>query len=176
MTDWNAEKIAALPTEQVKSLRENATKLQHQSIVALCEAELKSRKPVKPSKAATSYGSRSGQYVSEFHFVCPDELGVSTNPDGTKWTGTWVVAQDNAKAAEKYGSLVALHSSKSEFSYLQGIIRGWRKSQRESKYSGDQTVKTEFGIDFLFEPSNDPMPWKGDATGEKGYAWSAIPA
>jgi len=86
-----------------------------------------------------------------------------------------VVAVANAKAAEKYGSFVALHATRGELSYLQGIIKGWQKKPRERKYSGDQLTKTKFGIEFTFEPTNNPLMWQGEATGEKGYAWSPIP-
>lgn len=174
--EWSEERIAALATDEVKSLRENAARFGHQKTVDLCAAELAKRTPPKSKKPKTANVHRSGQYVSEFHFVCPSELGVTTNLDGTKWSGTWVVDEDHAIAAEKYGSIVALHASKAESSYLQGVVKGWRKSQREAKYSGDQTVRTALGIDFLFEPSGTPTPWKGDATGEKGYAWSDVPA
>lgn len=71
---------------------------------------------------------------------------------------------------------MALHVSKAEPSHVQSIVKGWRKSPREPQYSGDQTVETEFRIDFLFEPANVTVPWKGDAAGEKGCAWSRIPA
>jgi hypothetical protein len=176
VVDWNEDKVSALEAEQVKSLRENAARLGQQKIVELCDIELKKRKPAKLLKSSAINETHSGQYVSEFHFVCPGELGVTTNPDGTKWSGTWVVAEDNAEAAEKFGSIVALHTTKAERSYLQGVVKGWRKSAREPKYSGDQVVKIEFGVDFLLEPSINPLPWRGDATGEKGYGWSNIPS
>ena len=116
----------------------------------------------------------SGQYVSEFHFVCPSELGVIRNQNGTIWTGTWVVAEEHAESAVRFGALVSLHSSRAEQSYLQGIVKAWRKSPRQTRYSGEQLTQTRAGIDFLFEPSEFPLAWKGDATGEKGYAWTPL--
>ena len=118
--------------------------------------------------------NHSGQYVSEFHFVCPREDGVTRNQDGTIWTGTWVVAEEQAANALKYGSIVALHTSKAEPSYLQGTIRAWRKGPRQPSYSGEQLTQITEGILFLFQPSGSPLQWKGDATGEKGYAWAPI--
>ena len=107
--------------------------------------------------------------------MCPNALGIIRNPDGTIWTGTWVVATEHAENAVKYGALVFLHSSKAEPSYLQGTITTWRKNVREPRYSGEQLTQINEGIDFLFQPSAFALPWKGDATGEKGYAWDPIP-
>jgi hypothetical protein len=179
MVEWPAEKIAQLKTlEEVKSLRDNAAKRGNQTIVDLCEADLIRRKPprIRTLRPEGADESRAGHYVSEFHFVCPNELGVTRNQDGSIRTGTWVVAAANAEAAQKYGSFVALHTTKAEPSYLQGVIKSWQKRPRESKYADGQLVKTEFGLDFLFEPSNNPLPWKGEGSGEKGYAWAPIPA
>ena len=177
MIKWTTEEIAKRSTEEVKLLRHNAAKLGKQEIVDLCDAELSRRKPapIKRARLAGADEDRAGHYVSEFHFVCPNELGVTRNQDGSIWTGTWVVATANAEAALKYGSHVALHATKAEQSYLQGSIKGWRKSPRESRYAEDQLVKTEFGIDFLLEPTHSPMMWKGEGAGEKGYAWTPIP-
>ncbi|WP_213249875.1 DUF4238 domain-containing protein [Bradyrhizobium sp. sBnM-33] len=63
----------------------------------------------------------------------------------------------------------------SEQSYLQGEIRGWRKSPRQKEYVEGQVAKTAFGIDFQFRPNGNPVPWRGDATGEKGYRWAELP-
>lgn len=175
MATWDPERISNLDTGNVRSLRENALRLGQQSVVDLCNAELERRKPAKSSKLSKADEDRSGSHVSEFHFVCPAELNVIPNTDGTKWTGTWVVAEAHAIAAEKYASIVALHVSKAEKSYLQGVVKGWRKSQRAKKYSGDQPTKIDMGIDFLIEPISSPLPWKGDGAGEKGYAWSKVP-
>jgi hypothetical protein len=178
MIEWTTEKIAKESDKGVKSLRNNAAKLGNQEVVTLCDAELIRRKPapIKRERPEGADETRIGQYVSEFHFVCPNELGVTRNQDGSIWTGTWVVATANAKAGEKFSSLVALHTTKAELSYLQGTIKAWRKMPREPRYAEDQLVKTNFGIDFLFDPVNTPIPWKGEGSGEKGYAWLPIPS
>jgi hypothetical protein len=85
------------------------------------------------------------------------------------------VAEEHAVAAERYSSLVALHSEKAEHSYIQGKVKGWRKSAREKKYSGELDAKTPFGIDFLIVPQSNTSEWKGDGAGEKGYLWAPIP-
>ncbi|MBN8958955.1 MAG: hypothetical protein J0H17_20695 [Rhizobiales bacterium] len=172
---WTAEALSARSTEDVKAIRENARRKENHDVVRLCDAELERRKSPKKPKVHRGVISRADQYVCEFHFVCPNELGVVKNADGTLWTKTWVVAESHAEAAVKYGACVALHAKKAEASYLQGPILSWRKAPREARYGADQLVQTEMGIDFQFMPSNDALIWQGDATGEKGYLWREIP-
>jgi hypothetical protein len=176
MPDW-AAKIPGYSDDQVKTLRDNAAKHGDLATVTLCEVELLRRKParVKRPRSDGESENRGGYYVSEFHFVCPNELGVTRQADGRIRSGTWVVAEANVELALRHGSTVALHASKVESSYLQGTIKAWEKRPRESRYAEDQLVKTEFGIDFLFEPTNTSLPWVGEGAGEKGYAWVPIP-
>jgi hypothetical protein len=159
MVAWTKEKIAEQSTDDIESLRENAARLGRHDVVDLCEKELALRKPRRKTTHQVR-DNRSGQYVSEFHFVCPRELGVIRNQDGTIWTGTWVVAAQHAETAVKYASLVSLHSSRAELSYLQGTIKAWRKSPRERRYSGEQLTQIEEGIDFLIEPTDSPSDGK----------------
>jgi hypothetical protein len=167
---WTPERIAELSIEDVKKLRENAKKLASSQVVDLCDADIARRAPLRsklPPTRATSE-SRFGQVVAGFHFVCDKGKGVSNNPDGTIWTGTWVVDQAHAERGEKIAAYVALHTTKAEPSYLQGIIRGWRKTMREQQYAEGRPVKIESGIDFLLEPTTEPYQWEGDGAGEKG--------
>ena len=174
MAEWTREQIARLPNDQIETLCENAARLGRQEIIVLCDEELSRRKPIRAKDMVSVRDDRRDQYVSEFHFVCPSELGITRNQDGTIWTGTWVVAEEHAERAVRYGAFVSLHPSRAEPSYLQGRVKAWRKSPRQRHYSGLQRTQVEEGIDFLFEPSNSPLPWKGDATGEKGYAWASL--
>lgn len=175
--DWTPEKLSALGTDGLKSLRDNAAKKGVSDLVDLCDVELERRKPKKaPGVGAGSRTHSSNDVVIGFHFVCAKEQGVTRNPDGLIWTGTWVVALTHAERAAKIGSYVALHESKAEPSYLQGTIKGFRQSERERSYAEGQEVQTEYGIDFLFEPGDQPREWVGDGSGEKGYAWSSQPA
>jgi hypothetical protein len=176
MISWTEETIAKLCNQEIESLRQNAATRDRLEIVTLCDEELTRRKPVRPRKPSEGIiDDHSGQYVSEFHFVCPSELGVTRNQDGTIWTRTWVVAEEHAENALRYRALVFLHPSRAEQSYLQGTVTAWRKNPRQPRYSGDQLNQTREGIDFLFQPLAVPHEWKGDATGEKGYAWSPLP-
>jgi hypothetical protein len=174
MVEWTKEKVADLSTNQLETFRQNAAKHGRGDIVALCDEELSRRKPARAK--TDSIDNHAGQYVSEFHFVCPKELGITRNPDGTIWSGTWVVAEGHAEKAVTHGALISLHTSKAEPSYLQGQIKDWRKSARQPRYSGEQLTQIEEGIDFLFVPSNSPLAWKGDGSGEKGYAWKPAPS
>jgi hypothetical protein len=61
-----------------------------------------------------------------------------------------------------------LHVTKSQPSYLQGILRDWRIQEPEPTYSEGQLVKTKFGIDFLIALTHEPLNWQGDGSGEKG--------
>lgn len=81
--------------------------------------------------------------------MCPDEKGITRNPGGTVWTGTWVVDKNHAESAVKIGGCVALHVAKSEPSYLQGVVRDWRTHKREPAYAEGQIVKTKFGVDSV---------------------------
>lgn len=174
MIDWIAERIAALSTEGVKNLRENAERLGETSVLTLCDAELSRRVPNRekaPRVTNVTTEDRHGQVVVGFHFVCPQEKGVTRNSDGTIWTGTWVVDKRHAERAVRIGAYVALHTGKSELSYLQGVVKDWRKTGREQEYAEGRPVKIEFGVDFLLEMTNEPYTWNGDGSGEKGYVW-----
>jgi hypothetical protein len=50
MVDWTAERIAALPTDGVKNLRENASRLGEASVLTLCDAELSRRAPSREKR------------------------------------------------------------------------------------------------------------------------------
>ena len=179
MTEWTTDRIAQLKTtEEVKSLRANAEKRGNQIVVERCDADLRRRNPprVRQSRPEREDQDRAGQYVSEFHFVCPDEAEVKKELDGTIRTGTWVVAEKHAEAAVRYGSLVALHRIKAEPSYLQGKVTGFQKQPRATRNADGEFVSTETGIEFQLKPTVDALAWKGDGSGEKGYVWAPIPA
>ncbi len=169
---WDKETISKLKTEEIENLRQNAEKRSNAILIDLCNEVLAARKPSRKHKNAKS---SSATYVAEFHFVCQGGLGVTRNSDGTIWTGTWVVAREHADLAVRLGSLVALHESKLEKSYIQGIVKDWKLSPREEKYSGEAATQIKEGIDFLIQPTNDSVGWIGDGSGEKGYAWVPFP-
>lgn len=118
--EWNAEKIASLAVDAVKSLRKNAMRLGELEIVKLCDSELKGRSPrtnvVTRVKGVAP--AHKGKSVVGFHFVCDREKGVTNNSDGTFWTGTWVVDEQHAERSLKISAYIALHATKSESSYM----------------------------------------------------------
>lgn len=172
MKQWTPERIADISADSVKNLRANAAKQGATWLVVLCDADLARRAPVRVTRRSTQAIKRSqDDVVLGFHFVCINEQGVTRNSDGTAWTGTWVVDRTHARRASSIGSYVALHSEKCEPSYLQGVIKDFRRRQRERSYAQGQRAQTEYGIDFLFELTDKPYEWAGDGAGEKGYAW-----
>jgi hypothetical protein len=173
LTDW-ATKVVSYTKDQIKNLRENAIKRGEEAIAAICDAELESRKPLRPKETKRS-SSHLGEVVLGFHFICPKEQGIERAANGQFWSCTWVVARAHAEMASKIGSYVALHTRKSEPSYAQGIVKDFRISPRQREYAEGRKVKNEIGVDFLIEPTSDPKIWKGDATGEKGYFWGPLP-
>jgi hypothetical protein len=163
MIVWTPERIAELSSAQIKTLRSNAVRNGKSDVVGLCDAELLRRRPTRQTLSGSVVG---------FHFVCPRETGVTKNGDGTVWTGTWVVDRAKAEHGEKIAAYVALHVSKAENSYLQGVIEGWRISKRDREYAEDRPVRIQHGIDFLIRLTVKSYEWKGDGAGEKGYAWA----
>ena len=170
MVDWSPERVAALSVEDIKALRINAEKNGASDLVNLCEAELVKRRPPRLVRAKTT-GTRSSKSdtVYGFHFTCDRERGVTKNADGTVWTGVWVVDKVHAERAAKIGAYVALHESKVEQSYLQGIVKDWRMAPRDRQYAEDRETKIKEGVEFLLELTPKSHEWVGDGTGEKGY-------
>ncbi len=172
---WTRESLSKRTVEEINRVRERALKQSVNDLVALCDAELEKRKPQKKPKSEQVHINRAGHYVSEFHFVCPQESEVERDTSGSMRTGTWVVKETHAEIAVKYGSVVALHTTKAEPSYLQGRIKSWKKQARQPRNADGELVSNKEGIEFEFEPTKDCLEWKGDSAGEKGYAWSPIP-
>jgi predicted hotdog family 3-hydroxylacyl-ACP dehydratase len=100
--------------------------------------------------------------VRGFHFVCPAELDVHFEPDGSFRTGIWAVAVAVAERALAAGAYVALHNTKSERSYRQGTLKGWRQLARKGK-------RIPYGIEFIISPNNIRLSWRGGGSGERGY-------
>lgn len=176
--DWSAERLRAMETPQLKQLLANAQKRDASALAALCEEVLSERSPAARSSissgrtasgaARPSGGKRSGSdVVREFHFVCENDRGVTTDGEGFFWTGSWIVSEDEVIKAMEAGAKVALHESRTEMSYRQGKILDYRKTAR------DMVKKRNIGIEFLVAADDVPLAWFGDGTGEKGYRWAS---
>jgi hypothetical protein len=172
--EWTPEKLSSLSMDALKSLRENCLRKGAQSIAAACDTELLKRAPAKRPGGGSRKNGRKGEAVVGYHFVCrPEEKGVIRNSDGTAWSGTWVVAADQAEKSLKADGYVALHLRHSEPSYLQGKIKAWRRSKRERAYAEGQEVKTPMGPDFLLQITEQPMEWRGEGTMERSYVYTS---
>jgi hypothetical protein len=97
---------------------------------------------------------------------------VVENADGTFWTGSWVVDIRHAELASKVGAHVALHENKASKSYRQGLAKAWRRSPRDREVF-EIAAEIEEGVEFLVEPTQEPLTWAGEGAGEKGYRWSS---
>lgn len=117
MVDWST-RIAGMSRDQVKALRDNAVRLGNTEVLELCNAALSRGSATQPRVGSAGRSGRSAT-VAGFHFVCPQETGVIPNPDGTVWTGTWVVDSRHAERGARIGAYVALHTAKSEPGHLQ---------------------------------------------------------
>ena len=164
LNPWTAEKLSVLDGVKLKVVRENAERKGATDLVAMCDAEIVARKPTAPSRGKKFVPSETGDVVTEFHFVCRSDRGVTLNADGTFWSTSWVVAEDVLQKSLKYGAKLALHNSKVEHSYRQGTIKDYRRI--EDFADGE----VESRIDFLVAVDDTPpLEWAGSGAGEKGY-------
>jgi hypothetical protein len=165
---WSPEKLQALTQARLEQLRDNARRLGNEEVLEACNLILSSRAPVGRPVRTSAPKSSDLDVVTGYHFVCQSDRGVELNTDGTFWSGSWVVAEENVRTSLKYGAYVALHNSKSEPSYRQGDLVDYRKGSR------GMVAKSEDGIEFRVRPTPIPYTWVGAGAGEKGYAWSKL--
>ncbi|MBS9477121.1 hypothetical protein KIP89_08375 [Ancylobacter sp. VKM B-3255] len=165
-----------METPQLKQLLANAEKRGASDIAARCEEVLAERGPAPRGTASSGRATlaksspvrRTGRdVVREFHFVCENDRGVSTDGEGFFWTGSWIVSEEEVIKAIEAGAKVALHKSRTDLSYRQGKILDYRKTAR------DMVKKRNIGIEFLIAADDVPLAWFGDGTGEKGYRWAS---
>ena len=171
--NWTAEKLSSLDLAKLKAVRENAKRKDVAELVAMCDAEISSRKPPLSPRIRKTVDAEIGDVVTEYHFVCRGDRGVTFNSDGTFWSTSWVVAEDVLRNSMRYGAKLALHNSKAEPSYRQGVVKAYR---RVDDFADGEV---ESRIDFLVVPDDTPLNWAGSGAGEKGYKRvksSGIPA
>ncbi|MGA8155231.1 MAG: hypothetical protein WB822_03260 [Rhodoplanes sp.] len=165
---WTNEKLAALDLKSLKTVRINAERKGVADLIAMCDQVLASRARKPSRERASSSTPEVGEIVLEYHFVCRNDRGITFNPDGTFWSTSWVVSEELLKTSMRYGARLALHNSKIEPSYRQGIIKDYRR------IGGFEDGKIESRIDFLVSPDDKCLPWAGTGTGEKGYKRARI--
>jgi hypothetical protein len=174
--NYTPEKLARETRENVETIRKNAARLGSDDLVDLCDRDLEARPSPKVKQSKKTFPRFSNtDVVTGYHFVCGRDRGVTQASDGKFWSGSWVVAEANAKNSLKYGAYLALHESRSEASYRQGQILDFRRSPR-NMLGGKQGEETriEEGIEFLVQETNESYDWVGEGTGEKGYRWTKI--
>jgi hypothetical protein len=95
--------------------------------------------------------------VLGIHLICHNNLNVEDLENGYFKSGHWKIAERHPNTAQ----YLALHESKNQQSYRQGIIESWERcSERLDR------------ITFYVKATNEPVESKGGGTGEKGYFWS----
>ena len=165
--DWSIERLRAMETPQLKQLLENAAKRGVSDLASRCEDVLAERRTEVKRPAPSSSRRRPGDFVSEFHFVCENDRGVSTDGEGFFWSGSWVVPESDVIKGIQEGARLALHRSRNEPSYRQGKIIDYRLTD------GEMVKKRNTGIEFLVAADGAALAWFGDGTGEKGYRWAS---
>lgn len=95
--------------------------------------------------------------VVGIHLICHQGLNVKNLGNGYFKSGHWKIAEIHAKTAH----YLALHESKNQPSYKQGIIESWERSEEHP----DRII-------FYVKATDEPKEWVGGGTGEKGYLWS----
>jgi hypothetical protein len=167
---WTVEKLQGLSRPELVSLRANALAKNVDDLVALCDAEMEARPAAaRVARAGTKAPQDKGETVLEYHFVCPGNAGVKVNLDETFWTTGWVISEDVLRRSLPHHPRLALHETRKDMSYRQGLIVEYRRSDEVA--NGVVTRK----IDLRVEPEIGPMKWAGTGTGDKGYKKLAVP-
>jgi hypothetical protein len=155
--NWTFEKLTSLSPQHLDVLRQNAQSRGETELAYQCLALQESRKK-RPDQTAKKILSP----VVGFHFVCQDDYEVQLLQDGKFWSGVWAVDQTHCRPAKQLRGYVALHQSKRNVSYRQGLIVDWKL---EARTKGSKQI----GVSFLLSPFSQSLPWYGAGSGEKGY-------
>ncbi len=92
--------------------------------------------------------------VVGIHLVCRQGLNVEDLGNGKFKSGHWKISESSARTAQ----YLALHESKNQPSYRQGIIESWERSEERP----DRLI-------FYVKATNEPKEWVGGGAGEKGF-------
>ncbi|MBS1705183.1 MAG: hypothetical protein JST40_04870 [Armatimonadetes bacterium] len=93
--------------------------------------------------------------VNRIHFVCRNNLNVTELQNGEFESGFWKVSYDVANSVKE----IYLHNSRSDISYRQGEILGFRLFEHD----GSQRYI------FRLRPLAEPRKWFGGGAQEKSY-------
>jgi hypothetical protein len=162
---FTPEKLAELPSDKLRAVRENAVRYAASDLIQMCDDVIGRRTPAKSSQTRRSVRRASDDVVVGYHFVCGGNRGVSEDGNGQFRSGSWVVAETNVQDSLQHGAYLALHEARNLPSYRQGQITGYRLTPRS------MISKDNVGIEFVVQETGSAYDWVGDATGEKGYRW-----
>jgi hypothetical protein len=178
--NFTPDLLRTFDKKKVETIRENALRLGADDLAAMCDLELAERKPAigskssgasrapvrsAPRNAAASSPSRTNMVVSGYHFVGEKDFGVVDLGDGRFWTGPWVVADANVDQSLSAGAYLALHEAKTQPSFRQGKIIGYRRAS--------DSESTE-AVEFLVEAAPKSRAWVGAGSGDTGYKWAKL--
>lgn len=100
----------------------------------------------------------------EAHFICHQGRRVDDQNDGTFLTGEWVMKPEHVWQ----GLVFALHETKTQRSYLQGIVLSVKNVRETRTPSG----RLQRRVELLVRKTHESLPWSGLGSGEKGFVWS----
>ena len=112
-----------------------------------------------------SVGRKQPRTLLEVHVVCRGELGVQRLHEGTFISGIWAINPDRIQEGV---TVFALHENRAAPSYLQGKVIRVANIIRRPSESGKNMRR----IEVLVEASSQPLDWRGEGKGEKGYLWA----
>lgn len=159
---WTTEALSALEPKRLEVVRRNAAGRGDAALVGMIETIQGSRK----KKPAARAPKTKANPVIGFHYICEGDRGVIRLAGGRFWSGIWVIDEEHCDPAVASEGYLALHTSRSAPSYRQGTITDWKLEERP-------IGRTGIGVTFLVEPFDEPMPWFGGGSGEKGYRRAA---
>jgi hypothetical protein len=117
-----------------------------------------------PASIAQEVQMPRNRRLLEAHFICRQGRRVKYHSNGTFTTGEWVM-----NPAHIWQELVfALHETKAQSSYLQGVVVRVTNIRRDRKSSGRVLRRVE----LLVRRTPASLPWRGRGSGEKGFVWS----
>lgn len=179
---FTPEVLRTFDKKKVETIRDNAMRLGADDLAEMCELDLAERKPAIGASRSSSTSrtasrsparltnasspSRANMVVSGFHFVCERDHGVIDLGDGRFWSGSWVIPEANVDQSLSAGAYLALHVSKTQPSYRQGKIVGYRKASDDSENPD--------AVEFLVNAAPKSRAWVGAGSGENGLKWAKV--
>jgi hypothetical protein len=116
-----------------------------------------------PNSLAKESHMQRNKRLLEAHFICRQGRRVVDQNDGTFLTGEWVMKPEHIWQ----GLVFALHETKAQHSYLQGVVLRVTHVREEIRAGRRQRR-----VELLVRKTPASLPWRGRGSGEKGFVWS----